>query len=72
MQLKDARRRAIVLAKTMGEGIITVYRLSPRQFTFQKGHGPDGNDTVMIVHVEWARDGYYDEHHPEKVRKEGC
>lgn len=65
MQLKDARRRAIILAKAMKEGAITVYRLRPRQFAFQKGHGPKDNDTVMMVHVEWAKSGYYDKHHPE-------
>lgn len=69
MSLKDARRRAIALAKTMNAGIITIYRLRPRQFTFQVGYGPEGNDTVMIVHAKWAKDGYYDEHHPEWVKE---
>ena len=67
MTLRDARRRAKALAKTLEEGVITIYRLRPRQFTFQKGHGPEGNDTVMLVHVEWARDGYYDKYYPRWV-----
>ena len=65
MKLKDARRQAIALARTMDEGVVAVVRIGKRMFDFIKGYGSQGCDLVMIVSSEWAREGYYDEYHPE-------
>ena len=65
MILKDARLQAIALAKYLERGkVVTIWRVRPRQFTFAEGHGPEGNDTVMIIHASWAQDGWYDKYFP--------
>lgn len=67
MKLKEARRQAIALARTTNKDVVAVWRIRKRVFAFAEGYGPQGCDLVMLVHSQWARDGWYDEYHPDWV-----
>lgn len=68
MKLKDARQQAIVLARTLDKDtVVAIWRIRPRVFAFAVGYGPKDCDLVMLVHSNWAQDGWYDKYHPEWV-----
>lgn len=61
MTLTDARKEAIALAKTLDDGttVVSVRREGIRKFSFAKGLVPFDKALVMLVHVSWARQGFY-------------
>jgi len=70
MTLKEARQQAIALARTLDDGVVAIWRIRPRVFTFAVGYGPKDCDLVILIHSTWARDGWYDKYFPEWVGKE--
>lgn len=61
MTLTEARKAAIALAKTIddGETVVSVRREARREFSIAKGQVPHDTKLVMLVHVSWAKRGFY-------------
>lgn len=67
MTLKNARKQAIALARTLDNGVIAIWRTRPRVFEFAVGYGPKDCDLVTLIHVSWAKSGWYDTYFPKWV-----
>jgi hypothetical protein len=68
---REALRRAIELARGMEEdGCVCVHRTAPRQFEIREYLVPFSRPEV-IIHAQWAREGWYDKYKPEWVGKGG-
>lgn len=66
----EAIRGAIKLARTLEtHSAITVYRVRPRRFDFVPGYGDafQNKNAVVLIQVEWVRDGYYAKYQPKWV-----